>query len=467
MTASSSIFRRRSLSVFGSVAIKLVSTAMIVLSIGGACAAEQIRLSIEKATELALSSDETLRQAEQMVASAEGQVLQARANAFPRISLSGRYGRNILRPSFFLPGEFMDKGPGSIKIEIGEDNDFTGSASVSQILWAAGRVAAGLEAARQYLESFRCRQKAAADYVRFAVKEAYWGAVLASEALRIEEKAYEAASEAVRIARKGFDQGVTSRFDLMRAEVELANREAPLVDARNKRDRALLELKRRCGLDAAMEVLLVDTIPAVEGSIELDSALSAMRNGSAELRALEHAVGARKEFLRIARANRYPTLALTAYYAVQTQWSNDWLPPESLIARSAAIQVGLQVPIFDGFESKGKISSARADLRSAEIELERAIRDKELAVRQAHLMLESARAALVGREESVKLAEETYRLALVRLSNGLATPLERLDAELALTAARVQLAQSRFASQMALAYLELAVGSEVFSALQR
>ncbi len=438
---------------------------LCVLAVGAfvsAPRAEELALGLDKAIELGLANDEMLLQAAQAVAGAEGQVLEARSNAFPQFALSGQYGRNILRPSFFLPGEFFENGSGTVKIEIGEDNDFNGAVSLSQVLWAAGRVSAGLEAAREYLSSFRYRELATADYVRFSVKEAYYGAVMASEALLIEEKAHETAEEATRIARKGFEQGVVSKYDLMRAEVELANREAPLVKARNDHDQALLSLKRRCGLDAAVGVSLTDTITAVTHPAAVDTALAAMRAGSAEIRALEHSVGAQRHFLRIAKAERYPMLQLNAYYAIQTQWSNDWLPPEEQIAKSAAVQIGFQMPIFDGFRAKGKIGAAKADLRSAELELERVVRNKELAVRQAHLTLENALVALEGREESVKLAEETYRIALVRLTNGLATPIERLDAELALTAARVQLAQARYATRMAQAYLELAVGSEVF-----
>jgi outer membrane protein TolC len=104
-------------------------------------------------------------------------------------------------------------------------------------------------------------------------------------------------------------------------------------------------------------------------------------------------------------------------------------------------------------------------VRSAEIELERVGRDKELAVRQSYLYIENALIALDGREESVRLAEEAHRIAIVRLENGLATPLERLDAELAMTRARAQLAEALYASRMAQAYLELAVGSRSFGAV--
>jgi outer membrane protein TolC len=423
-------------------------------------------LSLERAIELGLASDETLRQAGLAVSGAEGLVKQAKSNAFPQLSLVGQYGRNFLRPTFFLPAAFLGEGgSGSVAIEIGEDNDFTGAATVSQVLWAAGRVSAGLEAAKEYLESFRYREMAASDYVRFSVKEAYYGALLAAELLRIEEKASEAAGEAARIAHAGNEQGVVSKFDLLRADVELANRKAPLVKARNDYEQAIIVLKRRCGIGAEDEIGLTDSLTAAARPAGLDTVIAAMRGGSAEIKALEHAVGAQKQFLRIAKAERYPMLHLTGSYAVQTQWSSDWLPPSDLVAKSAGVQIGLQIPIFDGFKAKGMIETATAGVRSAEVELERVGRDKELAVRQSYRYIENALIALEGREESVKLAEEAHRIALVRLSNGLAMPIERLDAELAMTTSQAQLAEALFASRMAQAYLELAVGSRSFGAV--
>ncbi len=425
--------------------------------------AGEMSLGLEKAIDLGIQNDEMLRQVTQAVAGAEGQVMEARANALPHLSVSGQYGRNLLRPSFFLPAAFFGEGSGSVKIEIGEDNDFQAAASVSQVLWAAGRVSAGLEAAKHYLASARYRESAASDYVRFSVKEAYYGVLLAAELLRIEEKASETVAEAARIARVGFDEGVVSRYDRLRAEVELANRKAPLVKARNDYDQALLTLRRRCGIDAGDAVTLTDSLSAGAPPAGIDAVLAAMLASSPEIQALRSAVGAEKQFLRIAKADRYPMLSLDAYYAVQTQWSNEWLPPQDLVAKSAAVQIGFQIPIFDGFSAKGKIGKAAADLRGAELELERVTRDKDLAVRQSYRNLENALSALEGREESVALAEETYRIALVRLTNGLATPLERLDAELAMTTARAQLVEALFSSRMAEAYLELAVGTEALA----
>ncbi len=445
----------------------ILAAAVITLGLASARSArtEPIALSLERAIELGLENDEALRQAIEGVESARAEVAQARSNALPHLTLSGQYGRNILKPAFFLPEEFREGPDSPAKVEIGEDNEFYGQATVTQILWAAGRVSAGLVAAKEFLSSYRMQEKAVADYVRFSVKEAYFTALLSQRALEIERRAMAETEEAARIARAGFEQGTVSRFDLVRADVELANRRAPFVKAQNDCDQALVTLCRRCGLDLEAEIELTDSLEVTDRPAALEGLMAAMRETSAEIRALEHYIAAREQFLRIAKAERYPMLQLSAYYGIQTQWSEGFMPDENLIAKVAAVQVGLQIPIFDGFNAKGKINKAAADLRSAELDLERVNRDKELAVRQSWLALENALTALEGRREAVELAEEAHRLALVRLENGLATPLERLDAELAMSVACVQLAESLFSYRIALALLELTVGSDGYNAV--
>jgi len=448
-------------------AVWLFVAALAAPAFGGAACAEPVVLTLDKAVELGLASDETMRQAVVAVEGANARYTQARSAALPQIALSGQYARNILLPSFFLPEAFRQDINSPERVSIGEDNTFAGTASLTQILWAAGRVSAGLNTAKEFLQSYHYQETAAADFVRFGVKQAYFGALLAAESLRIAGGALTTTEEAVRVAKAGFDQGTVSRFDVMRADVELRNRRAPLVAAQNDFDQAIMTLKRRCGIDPGREVSLADSLGSVEHPASLDTLLAAMRRESAEVRALEHVVGARRHLVRIAKAARYPMLNLVANYSVQTQWSEGWVPPPSLIGSSAAVGLAIQIPIFDGLSAKGQIGQAQADVRSAELDLERTVHDKELAVRQSYVALENQLTALEGRQEAVRLAEESYRLALVRLKNGLATPLERLDAELAMTTARVQLAETMYGCRVALASLELAVGGAGFDAVAR
>jgi outer membrane protein TolC len=185
-----------------------------------------------------------------------------------------------------------------------------------------------------------------------------------------------------------------------------------------------------------------------------------MHGSNPELQALGHSVRAAELYLDLEKAQRWPALQLGANYLVQGQWSNEAYPNSDQLAHSSAVTVGLTYPLFDGFNAKSRIDRAKADLRTAELERDRMTREKELSVRVSRLTVVDAIAALQGRREAVGLAEEAYRLAEVRLANGLATPLERLDAELALTTARGQYVQALYVANIAEAALELTVGGD-------
>ncbi len=386
-------------------------------------------------------------------------MLQARAGRWPHLDAATSYRHNVKKPAFFLPADFADAFGGASKVETGGDYDLTGALTATWNLWTAGRLSAAGGAAREWLAATRYQEQAARDYIRYRVRAAYDQVLLAQANLSIAQRALSETEEAARVARAGFEAGTVSRFERQRAEVELANRRAPLVEARNAVGQAHLQLARLCGLSLETSPVLTDSLEAVTSPGPATEMIARMRRHSPELQALEHALSAARRKVDLQRAQRGPALQLSGQYVWQGQWDDDPIPEDDHLATSANVALGVSVPIFDGLETKARIEGARAELRTAELERTRVLRDKELAVRQALLQLENALAALEGRRDAVALAEEAHRLALVRLANGLATPLERLDAEAAMTTARAQFAAALYAANLAEATLELTVGA--------
>ena len=419
----------------------------------------KLDLSLEEAIRLGLEHDESIRQAGLEIAGAYAGLKEARSGRLPDLTISGQYGRNIRKPVMFLPSDMGDAFGGVTRIELGEDNDFTAAAQLTYNLWTAGRVSAGIGASAELVEAMKYQKIAVADYLQFQVKDAYYTVLLTMENLEIAEKAYQETEEVVRINRAGYKEGTVSRFDLLRAEVELENRSPQIVEAANAVEQSLVLLRRRCGLDPGSGIRLTDSLGAVGEASELKYYIDLMRRENVYIRALDHQVLAMKHNLGFERAGRYPVLQLGVNFVLQAQWSDSYMPESRNLARSSAITLGFQIPVFDGLKAKARINRARSDLRSTEIELEKTINEKEMAVRIAWLALENAVSALKGREGTVALAEEAHRLALVRMKNGLATPVERLDAELAMTTARGQMAQALFACNIAKAALGLAIGA--------
>ena len=417
-----------------------------------------VTLSLDEALDLALARSEQLAQLGEMINAARADVRAADAGKLPTLELSGAWTRNLKKPAFFLPPDMAASFGGASSVEMGGDWDLQTAAHLTLNLWTAGRLSAASGLARESLEATRWQEALATDALVYSVETAYEATLLAAEMVTIQESALALAQENLRVTRAAFEQGQSSRYELLRARVEAANREAPLVQARNDLHLAQLQLLRICGLDAGTELQLTDPLAEVAPPSDVAALLTRMRADSAELQALKHQATAARLAVNLARAGRGPVVQLQGQYALQGQWDDDILPDSGETARSASAALAFSWPIFDGFAARSEIQGSRARLRQAELELEKTTRDRELGVRQAHTNLLSAQAALAGRREAVELAEETYRLALVRLENGLATPLERLDADLALTEARAQLASALYQCNEAAAALKLAVG---------
>ncbi len=424
----------------------------------GAAEDGKMPLSLDGAIKLGLAYDETLKKAGESLLGAEASIREAKSGRIPTLDFATKYGRNVLKPVLFLPSDMADAFGGVTKIELGEDNDVSAIANLTWNAWTGGRVSSAIGVTSAIAEAVRSGEIAVADYVKFLIQDSYYLVLLADATLKINKAAYETTFEAVRVARAGHSSGTVSRFDLLRSEVELENRETPMIVARNDLERTLYSLKRRCGIEPHVELTLSDSLGYVDQPEELGRLLARMKETNPEIISVGHQIMAAEMNVKLEKAARWPGLQIGANYLLQGQWSDNMSPSVDNLAHSSAITAAIVWPIFDGFKSKARIDRARAELRSVEVELGRVSRDKELAVRVSRLTLVNAIAALKGREDAVNLAEEAYRLAEVRLINGLATPLERLDAELAMTTARGQYATALYAANIAEAALELTLG---------
>jgi outer membrane protein TolC len=433
--------------------------------------------------ERALSRSEEIAAARARVAQADARVTQANAASLPQLSANLTYNRAIYSqfsalagfagadtnsiPSAFdttLPARarydtlssllMADFMAGLAKgLPFGRANTYVSLVQVSQPLFAGGRISAARAMARHgQAASQHQLAETEADMV-LQVRVAYLNVVLAQRLRAI-------AVDARRIAAEHLDQvqlfrqaGTASEFDLLRARVDLENREPGVVQAENLARVAMLELKRLTNLPTEAPVTLTSTFDT--RPVEVDEA--ALANLIAErpaLLAAREMVALRRAGLTSARGEWFPTLAAQAnlaFYAYPStvappgfsQWRKDW-----------SLALAVSWPLFDGFARNGRVSEASAALSEATSQqamLEEGMRvELSQAVGDYHTQVAQLRA----RQETSRLAQEAHDLADLRYRNGLATQLEVSDAALVLDQARVNEVQALSDYVKALARLE-------------
>ena len=115
-------------------------------------------------------------------------------------------------------------------------------------------------------------------------------------------------------------------------------------------------------------------------------------------------------------------------------------------------------PLLDGGRTKARLKRTRITIRQVETQQQQLADQISLDVKNALLDLQEAQQRLQAQQHTIAQAERGLSIARVRFDGGMATQLEVLDAQLALTAARTQDLQAQHDYAVALASLCYAVG---------
>lgn len=416
--------------------------------------ADTLRLSVADAVQYALEHGETAALAREDVKIAQAQKGVVLSNALPKLTLDASYDRNLKKPVIFFP----DTTGGTQSITIGEDNAYTATLSLRQPLYSSGRVGAAYQATKDRATAARYSGDAVAADVDLQVRQAYYGALLAGDQVRIAVESLTQAQRRREEIQARVDKGVAARFDLLRAEVEVANRRPAVTRARNQAAIALESLKRTAGLPLDHPVALSDTLlytpfpmtreDAVQEALEHRNTLAAARM---EATAAGHQADAQA-------ANDLPLLYFDGNYTWQGQSSAGLIPGEHETAQSAAVGLTLTWPIVDGWENRARTHQARAAAAKARITVHQLEESVRLEARSRWADLRATEEEIPAVEQAVTLAREAYAIARVRYSSGLSTQLEVLDADLALTQAKLSEKETLYRYEVALAELEHTLG---------
>ncbi len=324
----------------------------------------------------------------------------------------------------------------------GRENLYNAGLSGQQVLYAGGRVRAGIALAENAAEVAGYQLVEQRAEIAYQVEQAYWGAVLARAFAAIAAEAVDQAEEFLVQERLRLEAGRASELDVLRAEVELENLRPDLVQARNGADLAALNLKRLVDLplDAPLE-LTTPLEPGPEPAPARDPAPAAVLGSRPAVAAAERGVVMREQQVRLARSAFLPAVSLQMSYMRQAYppgmfdldapWRTDWTGT-----------VAIQLPFFNGGQRFAELEAAQAEADQARLQLAQLREGVELEYRQALSERARARAQIEARRRTVEQAERVHGLTVLRYERGLATALEVSAARLGLSSARTNLAQA-------------------------
>jgi len=409
-------------------------------------------LSLADALNIALQQNGTILKARSDLEGSAGVVAQTKAIVYPKATITGQYQR--------VQDSSIDTPAGSTFV-FGTDQSWNTQIQLVQSLYEGGRMASSLRSAKLTEQQARLQYQTVVADTLLAVRISYCDILLAAQQITVREASVKLLQQELEDQKRRYDAGTVPRFNVLRAEVAVANARPQLSRARNAYRITKNNLVNLLGYNLSRAVLedvplqLTDPLNIAPYPIELPAAIQQAFANRTELAALRKAEALRREDITTARAGYLPSLQAFGGYGVRSSSFE-----ADLTAEKHGWFVGAQVGwnIFDGLLTQGKVTSAKAAHEKAVTELDDSGRRIELEVRTAYSDFIEAREVLESQQKVQEEAEESLRLAKARADAGTATQLDVLDAETSLTEARTtqSLAQRDYA--VAVARLERAVG---------
>lgn len=444
---------------------------------------------LEQSIMTALANNTDLKRALLDVRSADQDVRSAWGTVMPQVAASANYTRNLEIPVNFIPETFFDPEGDSetlVPIAFGTDNNWVGGLSVSQTLFS-GQAFIGISSSELFMAAQSENLRAISQGVVTQTRIVYYQALAAKESLKLVEAQANRIRDNLKDTRKRVEQGFLDDYAILQLEVQLGNLEPQITRARYTVESSLRELLDIMGLPVQLSIDIRGDLgsyninntqlinPVNESIKEIDRMTSRqvekdslftekamqLRGDIRILEVQENLLGKqldaeRSLFLPSIRANY--NLQWNAAQAGQPVFFGN----SSQRARSQTVSVGVQIPIFQGFQRSASVQQARIEVKDAQLQQFQAKQtaNKEIlsAAQGVREALQTSRAIRDVRDQ----AKRGYERTLIRYENGLGSQQEINDANLQLQEAEVNYAQTISNYLTAKARYDQAIGQVPF-----
>ena len=416
-------------------------------------------ITLEQAIDLSLNNNPDVAEAQLEVERAEASVREAVAAWFPTLDFNNdfNYGN-----SAFLDSQIEQSIDSRVENEV-EDNpdvpedvireqieaqftdtesaswNFNNSLTVGWDIYNGGARGAQIKSARKQLRASELGLETATEVVRFETSRDYYGLQNADAQVEIEKASVEDASQTLKDAQLLEQAGLGTRFDVLRAEVELAQAEQRLSTANANQNISRRQLAETISVSHDTDLSTADKIEEAgvwDFSLE-ESIVQAFQN-RAELEQLLLQKDIAQEQRSLAFSNVRPRVSANASYAL----NNDLEDDDVDFNDNYQIGLNLQWRLFDGGAARASARQSEKDGEIAEVQFANQRNQIRFAVEQAFFQLKANARNISTATKEVELAEESLRLARLRFSAGVGTQTDVIEAQTQLTTARGNLLSS-------------------------
>lgn len=420
-----------------------------------AISAQQIDITLQKAIDIALAENPTIRVADKDIELKRIADTEAWQALLPEVSASASIEHTLLAAEMNL---------GGTKFKMGRDDTNTASliGTLSVPVFAPA-VYQNMKLTKTDIELAREKARSSRLDLINQVTKAYYQMLLAQDSYKVMQQSYDISKENYDVICSKFDVGRVSEYDKITAEVQMRSMNSSLVSAQTGLTLSELQLKVLMGITTEVTLVLDDKLENYESDLKLAEigAGEAELENNSTIRQLNMNREILKRTLKIQRTNFMPTVAFSLSGQYRSQYNNNWNLWNYDWSPSASFSIGVSIPIFRA-SNWTKLKSMKLQL--SELEDNRVNTQRQLAMAAQNYVhnMASSIAQVGSNKQAVSQANKALSIARTRYDVGRGTILEMNQLEVALTQAQLVYNQSIYDYLRNKADLDYTLGRETY-----
>ena len=391
-----------------------------------------MHITLDKAIELALSDNPTMKVAEQDIQLKEISKTEAWQNLLPSVTLDGAIQYNIKVASMKM--EAMGH---TQEIKMGKDgsNTWNGALQVAIPLYAPA-VYKAMNLSESDLQLAVEKSRGSKIDLINQVTKAYYQLMLAQDSYEVLNENYRLAVANYDIVNKMYEQGRVSEYDRINAEVQKNNAWPSVVSGQNSVELAQLQLKVLMGITADVKFVIADNLKNYESEMASTLTNDIDLSNNSSLKQIDMQSELLLKQRKMLQASFQPTLALVGSYQCQSISNTNWNIGKYNWSNAASVTLSLSIPIYKA----SNFTSLKTNKIQQSQLLETKTNTERMLSMQAQSYIDNMTASaeqLQSNKAAVELAEKGVEISQKRYDVGKGTILELTNSQVSLTNTRL------------------------------
>lgn len=396
---------------------------------------QQIDLTLQKAIDIALAENPTIRVADKEIQLKENAQKEAWMALLPEVTANASLQHTLIAAEMKLSGN---------SFKMGRDGVNTGNVSAAlNVPVFAPAVYQAMKLSKE--DILLAQEKARGSRLDLInqVTKAYYHVLLAQDSYDVVQKAYNTSKQSYDVVEQKFNVGKVSEYDKISAEVQMRSMNSSLVSTKNALSLVKLQLKVLMGINPDLEVNIVDKLENYQNEMllsEVTAVTDELQNNST-LKQLDLNKSMLERNLKIQRTNFMPTVAFSLTGQYQSLYNDNWKVWDYEWSPSASFTFAVSIPIFKA-SNWTKLKSTKIQLSQLSDSRLNAERSLLMSVQSYRNNMASSIAQMESNKTAVEQADKAVTISAKRYEVGRGTILELNQSQVALTQAQLTYVQS-------------------------